>query len=158
MGYPLCEWMLTCFRLSFALFLFALSVIVPCWPAWIHLHMKLTLLSGLFIVFGLLFTAQTMPLKNQSYEQGGWKITKLLSNQFCMGISIPPVGVALVITGDTPSTEQVFNNDWEWGEKLPLGLGGNDNKPPGPHLDMWLLKCKIFTIKILALESFLHVF
>ena len=25
--------------------------------------MKLTLLSGLFIVFGLLFTAQTMPLK-----------------------------------------------------------------------------------------------
>ena len=53
-------------------------------------------------------------------------------------------GVALVITeGATPSTEHVLSSDWECGEKLPLGFGGDESRPPGPHLDNGLLKDEI---------------
>ena len=58
-------------------------------------------------------------------------------------------GVALVITeGATPSTEHVLSSDWECGEKLPLGFGGDESRPPGPHLDNGLLKNEIQDQKI----------
>lgn len=39
-----------------------------------------------------------------------------------------------------PSKEQVLNNDWECGEKLPAEVG--DKSPPGPYLANGLLQEK----------------
>ena len=42
--------------------------------------------------------------------------------------------------GTSTEAEQVLKSDCEWGEKLPLGVGGEERRPPGPHLDNGLLK------------------
>ena len=66
-------------------------------------------------------------------------------------------GVALVITeGATPSTEHVLSSDWECGEKLPLGFGGDESRPPGPHLDNGLLKDEIQVQNYKKNPTFFH--
>lgn len=53
------------FILTFVLsvLLLALGIIVSGRPSWIQLHVDLALLPCLFIVFGLFFSAEAVPLK-----------------------------------------------------------------------------------------------
>ncbi len=57
--------------LPFAFLFLAHGIVVACWPAWIFLHVKLTLFPSLVVVFCLLLPTEAVPLKRKQRSHEG---------------------------------------------------------------------------------------